>query len=379
MKAVIAIDSFKGSLSSLRAGEAVKEAIKEVFPDADAVVLPVADGGEGTVESLVKGLSGEICRVKVTGPLGDETVSEYGMVGKVAIIEMAAAAGLPLVPAEKRNPLYTTTYGVGELILDAVRKGCRSFIIGIGGSATNDGGVGMLKALGYRFLDEKGKDIRDGAIGLKSLRKIDAGGVASELSDLEFNIACDVKNPLLGENGCSAIYGPQKGADKETVRLMDSYLENYFEVTKELFPDADESYPGSGAAGGLGFAFRTFLSGKLCPGIDLILDKIGLEKELIDADVVVTGEGRLDSQTAMGKAPSGVAKLAKHHGVPVIAFSGSVSRDADISGIPGIDALFPILRGISTLEEAMVQDNAYANMKATAKQVFLLIKSIKGL
>lgn len=377
MKAVIAIDSFKGSLSSLRAGEAVGEALKEAFPDAEALILPIADGGEGTVDALVKGLSGIKKTVGVTGPIGEKVNAKYGIVGDLAIIEMAEAAGLPLVPKEKRNPLYTTTFGVGELILDAINEGIRSFIIGIGGSATNDGGAGMLKALGYRFLDENGKDIPEGAIGLKSLCRIDADNARKELSECKFRIASDVKNPLLGEQGCTRVFAPQKGADDASVILMDSYFENYVKVTKKIFPQADEGYPGAGAAGGLGFAFRTFLSGVLTPGIDLILDSIDIDSKVSGADIVVTGEGRLDAQTVMGKAPSGVARAAKRAGVPVIAFSGAVTEDAELCNEGGIDAFFPILRRICSLEDAMNESNAYENMKAAAKQVFLLIKRIK--
>ena len=378
MKAVIAIDSFKGSLSSVGAAEAVKEALKEVFTEAEAVILPIADGGEGTVEALVSGLSGVFRAIEVCGPLGDRVIAKYGEVGNTAIIEMAAAAGLPLVPKDKRDPLYTTTYGVGEIILDAIGRGCRSFIIGIGGSATNDGGAGMLKALGYRFLDKNGKDIPDGAIGLKDLSSIDVSGANKELSLCEFRIACDVKNPLLGSLGASAVFGPQKGAREKDVPLMDSYLKNYLEVTKSIYPSADADFSGAGAAGGLGFAFRTFLGAELTPGIDLILDMIGLEKEVADADIVITGEGRLDSQTVMGKAPAGVARAAKLHKVPVIAFSGAVTEDAELCNEGGIDAFFPIVRGVTTLDEAMDEKNAYKNMKAAAKQVFLLLKRIKG-
>ena len=379
MKAVIAIDSFKGSLSSLCAAAAVKEAMTEVFPEGEALVFPIADGGEGTVDALVKGLSGKECRVSVSGPLGKRVEAVYGIIDGTAVMEMAAAAGLPLLTKEERNPLYTTTRGVGEMILDALDSGCRSFIIGIGGSATNDGGSGMLKALGFGLFDSKGKEIPDGAIGLSKIARISTEGVRPELYDCKFSIACDVKNPLCGELGCSAVFGPQKGADEKSVALMDSYLEKFLCVTKSLFPDADGNFPGSGAAGGLGFAFRTFLFGELKPGISLILDKIGIEEEIKDADIVITGEGRLDSQTVMGKAPSGVAAIAKKYGVPTVAFAGALASDAEMCNEGGIDAFFPIIRKITSLEEAMDENTARENLKATAKQVFLLLKSFKGL
>ncbi len=378
MKAVIAIDSFKGSLSSVKAGAAVARAIKEVYPDAVTSVLPIADGGEGTVDALVSGLSGRSRTVTVTGPLGEKTDAVYGIVDKTAVIEMAAAAGLPLVPEDKRNPLSTTTYGVGELILDAIDCGCRSFIIGIGGSATNDGGTGMLKALGYELLDAEGRSVADGAIGLEGLKTIKTDNVRPELSICDFKVASDVKNPLLGELGCSAVFGPQKGADKATVERMDKALANFLEVSKSVCPNADGEYPGSGAAGGLGFAFRSFLGAELTPGIELILNSIGIENEVKDADIVITGEGRLDSQTVMGKAPAGVARAAKKYGVPVIAFSGAVTEDANLCNEGGIDAFFPILQRVCTLSEAMDEENAYSNLKNTAKQVFLLLKRVKG-
>ncbi len=374
MKAVIAIDSFKGSLTSLEAGEAVKEAILRRHKDAEVLVRPLADGGEGTVEAMAAGLGGETVEVSVTGPLGERVNAGYCIVGgKTAVIEMAAASGLPLVPSDKRDPMVTTTYGVGELIKDALKRGCRSFIVGIGGSATNDGGTGMLSALGFDFLDNKGDRVSLGAKGLEDLHSISKDNALPELSECSFRVACDVSNPLCGERGCSAVYGPQKGATPETVKIMDSWLSLYAKKCKSVFPDADPDYPGAGAAGGMGFAFKTFLGASLESGIGIILDETELEKYIKDADIVVTGEGRLDSQTVMGKAPIGVAKLAKKHGKRVIAFSGCVTEDAEIVNDHGIDAFFPILRGVTTLDEALDRDNAYNNLKATAYQVFALI------
>lgn len=377
MKVIVSIDSFKGSISSLDAAEAVKVGILRVYENAEVICLPLADGGEGTVESLCKSK----IKVFVTGPIGEQVCAEYGITddGKTAVIEMAAAAGLPLVPENKRNPLITTTYGVGEIIKDALSKGCKSFIVGIGGSATNDGGVGMLSALGFGFLDKNRKPIRQGAIGLMDLEYIDVSNVLPELKDCEFRIACDVSNPLCGENGCSAVYGPQKGADKEAIEQMDGWLNAYADKAKNVFPNSDKNYPGTGAAGGMGFAFMTFLGGILRPGVDIVTDHICIDEKVRDADIVITGEGRLDGQTVMGKAPIGVARIAKKYGKTVIAFSGTVTDDAVKVNTHGIDAFFPICRKPMTLAEAMNKDNAVKNMSDTSEQVFRLIKASKDM
>ena len=373
MKAVIAIDSFKGSMDSIDAGKAAAEGIRRVYPKADMRIYPLADGGEGTVQALTKGLGGRLETVTVTGPVGKPVSCEYGIVGKCAIIEMAGAAGLPLVPLELRNPMNTTTYGVGEVIKDAISKGCRNFIIGIGGSATNDGGIGMLQALGVRFLDESGKQVPFGAKGVEKLFSISCDNMLPELKECSFRIACDVDNPLCGEKGCSRIFGPQKGATPEMVEKMDRWMEKYATLAETYLKGASVC-PGSGAAGGLGFAFLAFLHGKLEPGIDIVLEEIGMERELKDADIVITGEGRLDGQTVMGKAPVGVARLARKYHKPVLAFSGCVTEDAVVCNEFGIDAFFPILRQITTSEEAMDPKNARKNMSSTVEQVFRLLK-----
>lgn len=374
MKAVIAIDSLKGSLSSIEAGQAIAEGIKKADAKAEVVIRPLADGGEGTVEALVCGMNGTLQHVKVTGPLGEPVVCEYGIIDetKTAVIEMSGAAGITLVPDTKKNPLYTTTYGVGEVIRDAIEKGCRRFIVGIGGSATNDGGIGMLQALGYGFLNKDGQQVPFGAIGLKELETITDTYVLPELAECEFKIACDVTNPLCGENGCSAVYGPQKGADPSMIMEMDKWLRYYAALAREKFPKANPNEPGTGAAGGLGFAFLTFTNAVLESGIKIVLEETKLESYVKEADVVVTGEGRLDFQTAMGKAPVGVAGLAKKFDIPVLAFAGSVTKDATECNKNGIDAFFPILRGISTLEEAMKPENAKQNLADTAEQAFRL-------
>ena len=377
MKVVIAIDSFKGSLETLESGLAVAEGVRTVYPDAETVIRPLADGGEGTVSAVVSALGGVKRRACVTAPLGDKIIAEYGVIPdkKLAVIEMSAAAGITLVPEDKRNPLYTTTYGVGELILDAIELGCRNFIVGIGGSATNDGGVGMLKALGFEFLDSNGLEIADGAEGLSNLQSIRRDNACPSLSECRIRVACDVKNPLCGDLGCSRIYGPQKGADEKMISDMDVWLSRYASLTKDVIPDADANFPGVGAAGGMGFALKYYLGGDLISGIELVTEITELEEHIKDADIVITGEGRLDGQSAMGKAPVGVARLAKKYGKTVIAFAGAVTEDAAVCNENGIDAFFPIVRKPCTLDAAMDKKNAYENLKNTAEQTFRLIRS----
>ena len=375
MRVVVAIDSFKGSMSSLEAGEAISNGIKKAHKDTEVEIRPLADGGEGTVEALSIGMGGRLINVDVTGPVGRKVSAVYGIVdsSKTAIIEMSQAAGITLVSGDEKNPLYTTTFGVGELIKDAINKGCRHFVVGIGGSATNDCGIGMLQALGYEFLDKEGNQVGFGASGVRDIVSIRDENVIKELSECYFRAACDVNNPLCGELGCSAIYGPQKGATKEMVADMDGWLKNYSKIVKEKYPDADSEYPGTGAAGGLGYAFFNFTNSKLESGIKIVLDETKLEEYVKDADIVVTGEGRLDHQTVMGKAPVGVANIAKKYNKKVIAFSGSVTEDAGVCNEHGIDAFFPILRRIVTLEEAMQTDTAKKNLTDTAEQVFRLL------
>lgn len=378
MRVVIAVDSFKGSLTSLEAGRAVQAGLLRAMPDAVAEVCPLADGGEGTVAALTAGLGGVPVDVEVTGPLGAPVVCRYGMADDLAIIEMAGAAGLPLVPPAQRDPLCTTTYGVGEVIRDAVARGCRRFVIGIGGSATNDGGAGMLQALGFSLLDETGAPIPRGAAGLSKLRRVETDGVLPALRGCTFRVACDVENPLCGPNGCSAVFGPQKGATDQSVAEMDGWLRDFAALTRTAYPAADPDFPGAGAAGGLGFALRTFLGASLEPGVDIVLAETGLAEKLRTADFVVTGEGRLDAQTAMGKAPVGVARLAKRYGKPVLAFAGGVTQDATACHAAGIDAFFPAVRGVTTLEAAMDPHNAFENLAASAEQVFRLIAVAGG-
>lgn len=360
MRVVIAMDSFKGSLSSIEAGKAVAEGVRRADGAIECAVCPVADGGE-TV------------RVRVTGPLGEKVTAEYGVKGDLAILEMAQAAGLPLVPQDKRNPMKTTTYGVGEMLRDAINRGCKRFILGIGGSATNDGGAGMLQALGFDLLDKDGSPVPFGAEGLRVLAKIENKNALPALKNCVIRAACDVTNPLCGENGCSAVFGPQKGATPEMIREMDGYMRNYAALTKELYPESNLDTPGAGAAGGLGFALGVFLHAELMPGIEIVMEETRLEEKIKNADFVVTGEGRLDAQTAMGKAPVGVAKLAKKYHKPVIAFAGGIEKGAEACNKAGITAFFPAVRGVTTLDEAMRPETAAENLAESAEQVFRLL------
>ena len=373
MKIVIAFDSFKGSMSSLEAGHAAAKGIRRFNSQIETKVIPMADGGEGTVSALVEGLNGKIETVTVTGPLTERISAQYGIIfGDTAVIEMSSAAGLVLVPEEKRDPLNTTTFGLGEMILDAIDKGVRKFLIGIGGSATNDGGTGMLKALGVKILDEEGNQIKNGAAGLKDIHSILADDVRQELKECTFSVACDVDNPLCGEAGCSKVFGPQKGATPEMVELMDSWLRAYADKAKEAFPDANPDFPGSGAAGGLGFAFRTFLGAKLENGAELVANATKMSEHVKDADLVITGEGMIDGQTSRGKAPIGVAKIAKKYNVPVVVLAGAIGKDAGKCNNNGIDAFFSIVPGVCSLDEAMNRDNAIRNIENTAEQVVRL-------
>ena len=370
MKAIVAIDSFKGSLSSLKAGEAVKAGILEASPDATVTICPLADGGEGTVDAIISSSGGKTVSLSVTGPIGEPVTAKYGITDTgYTVIEMASAAGLTLVDERRRNPEITTTYGVGELILHAINNGSRKFIIGIGGSATNDGGVGMLEALGFDFLDKSGDKIERGCRGLKDLYKITKGNVPNAISECEFTVACDVTNPLYGELGCSKIFAPQKGADKDSIERMDSYLAHYARITKELLGADYSEAQGAGAAGGMGFALISYLGARLESGIDLMIRVADIESKISSADLVITGEGRLDGQSCMGKAPIGIAKSAKKYKKTVIALAGCVRDDAVLCHEHGIDAYFPILPAPMSLEEAMDEEQAYKNLKNTAREV----------
>ena len=379
MKIVIAIDSFKGSMSSIEAGLAAKEGMLRAIPDAEVVVKPLADGGEGTTDALIEGLSGKRIELSLTGPYKEAVKAHYGIIrgsegaSDMAVMEMAEAAGITI--SERREPLVATTYGVGEMIKDALGKGCRDFIIGIGGSATNDGGIGMLKALGVSFTDSEGHDCGEGGVALSKIESIDISGFDERLRNCRIRVACDVDNPLCGVNGATYIYGPQKGVTEDMKEGLDKAMAHYADVTASVLGEDLREVHGAGAAGGLGYALISYLGAELIPGIELIMRAVGLEKELEGADIAITGEGRLDHQTAMGKAPVGVAKLAKRHGCITIAFAGSVTKEAGACNEAGIDAFFPIVRGVTTLSEAMDTETAKANMAAAAEQAARLISS----
>lgn len=375
MKVLIAIDSFKGSLSSLEAGRAAERGILRAMPDADVTVKPLADGGEGTAEALITGMGGRTQSVTVHDPLGREITAEYGILPDgTAVMEMAAAAGLTLLGEDERDIMSASTCGVGEMIADAVRKGCRDFIIGIGGSATNDGGAGCLQALGFGLFDGNGAPISRGARGLADLAEITADGALHELRDCRFRVACDVKNPLCGEKGCSRVFAPQKGAAEEDIPLMDGWLGHYAETMKRTFPQADPNCEGAGAAGGMGFALMFALGAELRSGAELVMEAVAMEQAVQQADIVVTGEGCLDGQTAMGKAPAVLAALAKKYGKPVLAFGGAVGRGAELLREKGIDACFSIQTRPCTLAEAMDSRTAAENLSKTAEQVFCTVK-----
>ena len=373
MKVVIAIDSFKGSMSSMEAGNAAKEGVLRAMPQAEVVVKPLADGGEGTTDALIEGMGGERVDIRVKGPYGEPVDAHYGYIREkgLAVMEMAQASGITI--SERKDPMAATTYGVGEMILHALDLGCRSFIIGIGGSATNDGGVGMLKALGCGFLDKEGNDCGEGGAALSRISSIDIDGLDKRIAEADIRVACDVENPLCGTNGATYIYGPQKGVTEDMKKPLDEAMSNYADVCAEKLGKDMRDVSGAGAAGGLGFAFISFLGSKLVPGIELIMEATGLETEMKGGDIAITGEGRLDLQTAMGKAPVGVAKLAKKYGLMTMAFAGSVTKEAVKCNEAGIDAFFPIVRGISTLSEAMDNANARANMADTVEQAARLI------
>ncbi|MFC2491938.1 MAG: glycerate kinase [Campylobacter curvus] len=369
MKILVAIDSFKGSLSSLEAGLAVKDGLKGL---CDVVVKPIADGGEGSVEALADALGATYIDAITQDPLGVKILARYALIKDLAILEMASASGLTLINEKQRNPLKTSTYGFGLLIKDAISKGARKFIIGIGGSATHDAGTGMLSALGFEFYDKNGDILAGIGENLTKISKISTQNSLKELKQCEFLIACDVDNPLFGKNGAAYVYAPQKGADGRMVKELDDGLKSFANAVKTHFGTEHYKLKGAGAAGGLGFGFVSFLNAKLRPGIDIITDEIGLEDEIKKADLVITGEGKMDFQSSMGKTPTGVAKLAKKHKKPVIALAGCVCEGAQECNKSGIDAFFCILNEPISLEEAMRKDIAIKNLKMAANQALRL-------
>ncbi len=379
MKIVIAPDSYKESLSALEVASAIEAGFREIFPAADYVKIPVADGGEGTVEAMVAATQGNIVRLTVTGPLGKPVDAFYGLSGDehTAFIEMAAASGLELVPAAQRDPLITTSFGTGELIKNALDRGVQHIIIGIGGSATNDGGSGMMQALGARLLDNQGQQISQGGGALPQLAKIEIDRLDARIQQCRFEVACDVTNPLIGEKGASAIFGPQKGATPELVQQLDQALAHYASIIHRDLDIDVLHLDGGGAAGGMGAALYAFCQAELRRGIEIVTEALGLAEQVKDADFVITGEGRIDSQTINGKVPIGVAKVAKQFDKPVIGIAGSLTADVGVVHEHGLDAVFSVLFSIGTLEEALA--NAAQNVRLTARNVAATIKAGQGL
>lgn len=375
MKIVIAPDSYKESLSALEVATAIELGFREIWPEADYVKIPLADGGEGTVEAMVAATQGHLVHVDVTGPLGNTIQAFYGLSGdeRSAFIEMAAASGLEQVPAGLRDPLKTTSWGTGELIRHALDVGVEHIIIGIGGSATNDGGAGMVQALGAKLLDVQNKDIAYGGAGLESLARIDISQLDARLAACRIEVACDVMNPLTGKEGASAVFGPQKGATPEVIARLDRALTHYAQlISRDLDVNVLE-LAGGGAAGGMGAALYAFCGAQLRSGIEIVTDALHLDAWVADADLVVTGEGRIDSQTIHGKVPVGVANVAKRYNKPVIGIAGSLTPDVGIVHKHGIDAVFSVIYTICTLEDAL--KNAQENVRMTARNVAATLRA----
>jgi glycerate 2-kinase len=387
VRIALAPDSYKESLSAIEVADALERGVKRALPDSQTVKIPVADGGEGTVDALVRGTNGEFVDVSVTGPLGDPVSARYGFLGplrqeaerqhsrtgRIAVIEMASASGLPLVPHARRNPLLTTTYGTGELIRSALDLGARKIIIGIGGSATVDGGAGMAEALGVRLLDAHGKPIPRGGGGLAQLAAIDTSSLDPRIRNIDIEAACDVQNPLAGPTGAAAVYGPQKGATPDMVRALDAHLARLAEVVQRDLGVPIAVLPGSGAAGGLGGGIVAFLAGRLRPGFDIVADTVQLDTRIRGCDLVVTGEGRLDGQAVFGKTPIGVARRAQRQGIPVVAIVGSLGPGCEETLRHGISAYFAITPGPMPLADAM-RDTALLTERC-AEQVVRLFAS----
>lgn len=370
-KIVVASDSFKGSLTSLEVARNVEKAILEAYPSCEVVKVNVADGGEGTMDALQQTLGGAEVTMEVSDPLGRPVKASYVILddGVTAVLEMSAASGLPLLTSEERNPSKTTTLGTGELIRDALEKGCRRFLVGIGGSATNDAGMGMLHALGYRFKDVSGADLYPVGEAMSKVASIEVTGRHSTLPEAEFIVACDVKAPLYGSEGAAYVFAPQKGADKEMVEALDNGLRHFAEVSAEVLGYDCSLLEGSGAAGGVGFAFRQFLGAHLERGVEMVLDAVCFDEQLIGADLVITGEGKVDSQTMTGKTPFGVAQRAFRQGIPVVAIGGSVEIDLLQARLAGFRDVIQVTPDSMPLEEAMKPEVAAENVYQTIKKL----------
>jgi glycerate kinase len=374
VKFVIAPDSFKGSLTAEEVAISIKKGIKKVFSDSEIVTIPMADGGEGTVQSLVDYTKGHIKKLTVKDPLFRDIEAFYGILGdgKTAVIEMAAGSGLPLLTKEERNPMKTTTYGTGQIIKDALDMGCRDFIIGIGGSATNDGGAGIVQCLGGGFKTKEGKEIPFGGEGLEFIDSIDLSNFDERIKECKITVACDVDNPLIGERGASVVFGPQKGADKQMVKKLDKNLEHFADKISEFNGIEIKNYPGAGAAGGLGGGLLAFFNAKLEKGIDIVIKTVNLDAAIKDADYVFTGEGMMDFQTQFGKTPYGVAKTALKYNIPVIGISGGLGKDYMELLDKGFNSVFSITDKPMSLEEAI--ENSHILLENTAERIARLLK-----
>lgn len=379
MKIVIAPDSFKESLSAMEVAQEIEAGFREIFPEAEYCTIPVADGGEGTVQAMIDATGGSLQALEVIGPLGNPVRAAYGFTASkgIAVIEMAAASGLELVPPSQRNPLTTTSYGTGELIRAALASGARRIVIGIGGSATNDAGAGMLQALGVRLLDANGKDLGSGGKELARLEHLDISGLDPRIAACRIDVACDVSNPLVGPQGASATFGPQKGATPAMIQELDACLQRFADVVRQDLGQEVATVPGAGAAGGMGAALLGVLGGHLRPGSEVVTDAVGLDERLADADLVITGEGRIDGQTIFGKTPIGVARVAARHGIPVIGLGGCLAPDANAVHAQGIAAIFSSVRRACSTEEAL--QNARFNLRSVARNVAAAIRIGKGL
>lgn len=378
-KVVIAIDSLKGCLTSEEAGIAAVKGIKAVFPDCETLLFPVADGGEGMLDLLISATQGQYRTLTAHGPLMEPIQGRYGISGdgQTALIEMAAVSGLPLVPEEKRNPMLTTTYGTGELIRDALERGCRRFIVGIGGSATNDAGLGMLQALGFRFLDKRGNRLGTGGQILSQVAAIDTSAAHPALREAHFTVACDVHNPFCGPDGAAYVFAPQKGADSGMVQALDEGMQALSQVIISATGKDISGVPGAGAAGGMGGGFLAFLDAELKPGIRLMLDALDFGRKIKGADLIFTGEGRADRQTAMGKVPSGILEEARKQHIPVIVLAGSIA-DTELMNRAGFQGVFSITPGPVSLENAMIPEVAQANISRLVTQICSVIRFSRG-
>jgi glycerate 2-kinase len=372
MKIVIAPDSYKESLSALEVAEAIETGFREIFPDANYWKYPMADGGEGTVQAMLDALGGQWHSARVHGPLGKQIDASYGLTANLAVIEMAAASGLALLTPQERNPLFTSSQGTGELIRAALDHGARNFLLGIGGSATNDAGAGMLQALGARLLDADGNQLPPGGAALAQLQSIDVSDLDARLNACTFEIACDVVNPLTGPEGASAIFGPQKGATPPMVLQLDQSLKHFAAIIERDFGVMVDQVAGAGAAGGMGATLLAFLDGKLRSGSEIVAEAIGLEDAIRDADLVITGEGRIDSQTIQGKTPMGVALVAQRHGCPVIAIGGCLSADSGIVYQHGFHAALAAVSRACSVQEAL--DEAAPNLRRAARNAAALLQ-----